>query len=348
MMGKHTESPMMGDSIVRNLPNALASSTNTPVQARNLPNEAPVGDFVGAVSISDKYSSEKNIFDTKPALIATVAPASSNAENAAQISTDEKTASYRDARPIAEIQREAGMYASLFDGKQNKRWMGALVRCIQQYPPHIRHLAAIDTLYHTYFPDWRKKPYSPGAWFTKACAQYVKGIGAPRAVQLWAETELPYHEIEAALQQGRQTPLAVPLPFTTFENMPEQPHTSSQVQHQPSQREAQRMPETANPSSRLPDVREHSHLATSMSREEAERLCERILREGEPYGIQAIVQPGTEQGWAVVSIWEGIPVEQQNESAWISYFAACRSCLKGLEQLGMQRTSASNQKGLLP
>jgi hypothetical protein len=111
---------------------------------------------------------------------------------------------YKDPRPLGEIQREAESYALLFDGQGNRKWIGKFVECIKKHPPHIRRLAAIDTLYHTYFPDWRRKPYSPGAWFNAACDRYAgANANIPDPVRLWTETDYSFEEIESALQQGQ-------------------------------------------------------------------------------------------------------------------------------------------------
>jgi hypothetical protein len=237
---------------------------------------------------------------------------------------------YKDPRPLGEIQHEAASYALLFDGQANRKWMGKFVECIKKHPPHIRRLAAIDTLYHTYFPDWRRKPYSPGAWFNAACDRYAGAdANISHAVRLWAETDCSFEEIERALQQGQHLPEAITLPLVKGRDEP----TDFPKVHEPGAlgRTGAWEAAKAGPVPMLAQGRRHvphdSQLRTWMNKDAAERLLSRIQREGRLYGIQAVVRPGSRQGFVVVTTWDGVSEEMASGAEWGRYFASVKECL---------------------
>jgi len=252
-----------------------------------------------------------------------------NREDKTLIDSDPAQQPYRDPRPIEEIQAEAGMYATLFDGEGNGRWMGKLVECIRATPPQVRRLAAINTLYQTYFPDYRGKPQRPGAWFAARCTEYASPAGKiPRPIRVWSETGKDYYEIQYALQQGCRVPSEVQLPWmakdgnqVTIKNEERQevfaePHSQvdSLRASQPTWKELQRSPH-------------HSQLNTWMNQEAAEQLRHRIVQEGRSFGVKAVVRPGTKQGYVVVTTWDGVNEEMGNEAEWVRYFAEVQECL---------------------
>ncbi len=273
---------------------------------------ATEGDSVAGLSVSDH--SPGNITHT---------------EKKTLIDSDPTQQSYRDPRTIEEIQAEAGMYATLFDGEGNGRWMGKLIECIRATPPHIRRLAAISTLYYTYFPDYRGKPQRPGAWFAARCAEYANpDAKIPSPIRVWSETGKDYYEIQYTLQQGCRVPSEVHLPLMAkdvnqvpikSEERQEvfaEPHSQvgSLRASQPPWKELQRSPQ-------------HAQLNTWMNQAAAEQLRHRIVQEGRSFGIKAVVRPGTKQGYVVVTTWDGVDEEMSNEAEWMRYFAEVQECL---------------------
>jgi hypothetical protein len=278
-----------------------------------------MGESVAGVSISDHSSSSIT---------------SKRTESLNDSGTNEKAKQgeafpsvYKDTRPPQEIGRDAKKYADLLDGEGNYRWIGNLIRCIQNHPSYIRHLAVIDTLYHTAFPDWRGRPKAPGAWFCKACDCFnAPGAKIPHEVRLWAETGLPYHEIDEALQRGQQTPMDLPLPLMSSDHDEELPGHGS-GQDSGSQQEAI-TPALAGEQVSVHTSRPCTGLRTRMNASQAQELRQRIEREGAYYGISAKVQRGEQGSSVVVTTWDGVEEAHVNEAEWDRYFADVTSCLQ--------------------
>jgi hypothetical protein len=235
------------------------------------------------------------------------------------------SSSYRDPRPIQEIRREAGRYARLLDG--DERWLGKLVNCVKQYPPHIRRLAAIGTLSRLYGPEGRGQLQHPGAWFCRTCERFAQSPQiVPESVQQWAATNLDDEKIAAALQQGYPAPGAQSELFTSSRQATHSStshpdptgSTGGYGEHQTSgKRSAQRQAGM--------DQRMAEHLQARIERE---------VREGSAVGAQGQVISGQHTGtWMVVLTWEdGIEVLLENEAEWVSYWT------------GVQETVALQQR----
>jgi len=74
-------------------------------------------------------------------------------------------------------------------------------------------------------------------------------------------------------------------------------------------------------------VRDDSPLRPWMNKDAAERLRDRVQREGRLYGIQAVVQPGCRLGFVVVTTWDGVSEEMASGAEWGRYFASVKQCL---------------------
>ncbi len=258
-----------------------------------------MGEFKAVLSINDHYFSS-NITKGDIALNDDTPPVEKQV--------------FKDPRPIEEIRREAVDYADLLDGKGVRDWMGKLIESIQDHPAHIRHLAVIDTLFFTYFPDWRKKPRAPGAWFSKACDRFdVPDVAIPEPVRLWAETGLSYVQIESRLQQGSRVPMEVPL--STLEE--------TEITRDEGSLQVSEPLYTA-----VDETWQSSRLRTRMNTTQAEALKRRIEREGAYYGIIATVGRGDQGSSVVVTTWGGEQETHVNEGEWDEYFTAVKPCLE--------------------
>ena len=268
------------------------------------------------VSISDHYLSN-NITSKRTESL------NDNGDNGCEKQGEVVPSTYKDSRPIEEIRRDAEKSADLFDGVGNYRWIAKLVTCVQNHPENIRHLAVIDTLFHSALPDWRGKPKYPGGWFCKA-ADAFEGEGAkiPHEVKLWAETGLPYHEIDEALQQGKRTPMDHLLPLTDGDN---EQQTLLAGEEEYGQQEPDVTPSPAREPMR--GSQSCSGLRTRMNQSQAEDLCSRIRREGIRYGIVAEVRRGERGSSVVVTAWEGTEETHVNEGEWERYFSAMKTIL---------------------
>lgn len=212
---------------------------------------------------------------------------------------DPVISSYHDPRPIQEIRHEAQRYARLLDG--DERWLGKLVNCIKQYPPHIRRLAAIGTLSRLYGPQWRGQIQHPGAWFCRTCERFTHNPNMiPESVQQWAATTLDYEEIATALQQGYAAPTA----------------PSHQVRHASTLRPA---PTGSIGGDEAGQDRMDQHRA-----EYLRARIEQEVQEGSEIGAYVQMLPELHTGiWRIVLIWEdGIEVPLANEAQWISYWTS--------------------------
>ncbi len=291
-----------------------------------------MGDSVLLVSLSDHYSSSN--ITNKGTESLNDGNTSGVAKQGEIVPSEYKFLPYRraynDTRPIEEIRSDARMYADLFDGVGNYQWIAKLITCIQQHPGHIRHLAVVDTLYHTAFPDdWRKKPRRPGGWFCKAAERFdAPGAEIPREVQLWAETGLAYNEIEEALQQGRRTPMETLLPMMSGgKDDQETTDTNGGERGNEGVQEANASTVTTEQDGRHP-TRLCTSLRTRMNRSQAEGLSSRIEREGVSLGgIRAEVMRG-EQGSSVVkTTWFDNATELfVNEGEWERHVEKVRLC----------------------
>lgn len=324
----------MGESVVTNSPEFAGVKRKRHICRRktgefqqlfatNSPDLAPfgrvaeeMGEFVAGVSISDHYS-PNNITSKETESL------NDSHDNSHEKQGEVVPSAYKDSRLIEEIRRDARKYADLLDGVGNYRWMGKLVRCVQNHPENIRHLAVVDTLFHSAFPDWRGKPEAPGAWFCKAADRFdTESTKIPHEVKLWAETGLSYHDIDQALQQGRRTPMDHLLPLTDGDDEQQFPLEGEQEYDQ---QEPDVTPSLE--SSPMRGSQSCSGLRTRMNRSQAEDLCSRILREGIRYGIVAEVRRGERGSSVVVTTWEGTEETHMNEGEWDRYFKDMKSIL---------------------
>ncbi len=83
----------------------------------------------------------------------------------------------------------------------------------------------------------------------------------------------------------------------------------------------------------LPIAPTRSCLGSWMDYEQAERLQDRILREGAMYCLRAEVRPGQGERCTVVVTWPGRPgeIEIINEEDWIDYFREVKECFDELQ-----------------
>ncbi len=184
---------------------------------------------------------------------------------------------------------------------------------VRETPPEAKHYAAVATLFYSYFPlpDGRYVS-TPGAFFTNACKRYRQsGAKIPADVRAWAETGQSLRMIKEALELGQRHPAQAPLPaFSEQEaerGVPSDEVNRDSVYSKPITYE-------------LPGSCQ-SRLRTWMDQGGAERLRDRIVREGRDYQIQARVVPGSRQGtFAVVITWGGCDVDILNEADWEQYF----------------------------
>lgn len=317
--------PLPGDSIAAESPTKAHSSRDrgtkrskqrdsvaifameSPVPAQNGELSAQPGDSDQAVSISDHYLSlvekERSLNDSLPECGA--------------------NSPYRDTRPMEEIRAEARTYALFLDG--HARWMGKLITCIRETPPEVLDLAMIDTLYHTYFPDFRGKPQRPGAWFASRCTEYAQpGARIPEPVRQWADTGQSFQEIEEALRRGLHLPTEQFLPFGEGQD------SSDRSANVPDE-ETMVYPESVSWTRPAPPG--ESLLYTHMDHQTAEILRERIITEGRSFGLEARVAPGERKGEALVVVtWDGVDVDIVSPGDWMRYFADTKVCFEPPKQ----------------
>ena len=299
---RDTKRPKRGDS-------AAIFAMESPALAQNGSVSAQPGDSDRGVSISDHYLSltnkERTLNDSPPECCA--------------------NSPYRDTRPIEEIRAEARTYALFLDG--HTHWMGKLITCIQQTPPAILDLAVVDTLYHTYFPDFRGKPQRPGAWFASRCTEYAQpGARIPEPVRQWADTGQSFQEIEEALRRGLHLPTEQFLPFG-------EGHDRSDLSANGAPDEETLVyPESAS-WARRPATPGESLLNTHMDHKTAEILRERIITEGRSFGLEARVAPAEREGEALVVVtWDGVDVDIVSPDDWVRYFADTKACFEPPKQ----------------
>jgi hypothetical protein len=75
--------------------------------------------------------------------------------------------------PFEAIRHEAADLAERLDGSRTSRWLGTLITTVKQYPPSVRRLGEINTLYHSAFSDFRGKPQRPEAGLSNAVQSKV-------------------------------------------------------------------------------------------------------------------------------------------------------------------------------
>ncbi len=237
-------------------------------------------------------------------------------------------AAYKDSRPMKEIRRDAADLAELLDGSRSSRWFANLITCVQRFPPDVRRLAVIDTVYHSAFPDDRGRPKVPGGWFAARCKDYADPqYEMEAAIRQWNETDWDIASIHRAVQRGHKIPPASALPY----NQEQQDSEAGQAEPAAS---AQRI--TSWQQERA--LTAHSLLNTSMDLQQAQALCAQVIREGAQYHIQAEVRPGQHAGeYVVISIWEDVQATWRNVAAWNRYFEEAQCCA-ALAQEDMQMT----------
>jgi hypothetical protein len=251
----------------------------------------------------------------------------------------------RDRRPLEEIRREVKFYESFFDNGRSRHWTGSLFNMICETTPEARRQAAVGAIYYSYFPqpDGRKV-YSPGGWFTSACRRYSESGGAvPLEVRTWSETNLPLKEIRRRIKEGSRLPEERALPWEEGEQ--EAVARNDEMEFDACEdllgeqasgivgRAEESFDDDAQTAYPLPVDPTRSYMANWMDAVQAERLRDRILREGEVYRLCAVVRPGQGERCTVIVTWPGHPgeIEIINEEDWIGYFRDVKECLDELE-----------------
>lgn len=230
------------------------------------------------------------------------------------IDTQTETRAYQDMRAIEEIRREARFYASFFDNKRYRNWMGSLMNVLRETPPEAKQYAAIATLFYSYFPlpDGRFVT-TPGGFFTNICKQYRQPCAhIPADVQAWHQSGQSLQAMKDALAQGIRHPAQAQL-FSLA--LPDE---------QQERQEAETQCEAMYPLS-LPDrlLSQHLQRRTWMTHDDALHLWGRIKREGRSYHIEAAIISDEEhpQAFVVMVTWDGWQEPMRNEDEWIQYFA---------------------------
>ncbi len=242
-------------------------------------------------------------------------------------------------RPLEEIRREAKFYESFFDNGRSRKWTGSLINVLRETPKEIKRLAAVGAVFYSYFPqpDGRTV-YSPGGWFTSACRRYSQpGVAVPSEVRAWAETHLPLKEIRRRIKEGSRLPEEQTLPWVgASEPVEADEHQDELPQEHAMTTEwddVQAFDDSQQSAYPLPIAPTRSCLGSWMDYEQAERLQDRILREGAMYCLRAEVRPGQGERCTVVVTWPGRPgeIEIINEEDWIDYFREVKECFDELQ-----------------
>jgi hypothetical protein len=274
-----------------------------------------LGESAAAVSFIDHLSLE-NITNNGSITMNDAAPSPTHSPS-----------TYKDPRPIDDIRHDAADLAERLDGSRKSRWLAKLITCVQRFPPHVRRLAEIDTLYHSAFPDYRGKPKVPGAWFAKRCEEYANPEWKTKnEIRQWNESGMDLMAIHQEMQRGRHTPIAMILPFDAELEDAVQSQRDN-LDDGPARDVVPCSLGKGDTWEQIQEVLHHSLLHTRMDQHQAEALCKHIRQEGLAFGIQADVYPGDHEGeFVVVTSWDGNEEEWTNASEWNRYFEKVKKC----------------------